>query len=116
MNENQLVEEQAWLALQEELKETFGKAPDLQTLLFLIGTQELGQLHRDFTKEEKQDLMHIAVCHLLSLDGYFEYIGRDDDGWPHYQVLKKTPEFGTNLIEQENVLKRQILKYFDKMN
>ena len=46
--------------------ERFGKKPDLEAILFLIGMQEYGQLKDKFTKEQKQDLMHVAVCLLLS--------------------------------------------------
>ena len=115
-NEEQLVFDTKWEGLLRELGNSLGKKPDLQTLLFLIGVQELGQIHRDFTKEEKQDLMHIAVCHLLSLDGYFEYLGRDEEGWPHYDAIKLMPALNEGLEKQEQLLKRQVLKYFDKMH
>ena len=114
MNTQQTTLETEWLALQTQLQKRFGKAPDLQTLLFLIGVQELGTLETDFNKEEKQDLMHIAVCHLLSLDGYFEFAGRDDDGWPHYNAIRSLPETTNNLVEQEDLLKRQIIRYFEE--
>lgn len=100
-----------WQDLLYELKGKFGRKPDLQSMLFLIGVQELNQLDRTFTKEEKQDLMHIAVCQLLSSKGYYrlEYI--DEDGWPHYTILKEHPDF--NLSKQEDFLKELILEYFD---
>lgn len=72
----------AWLQAQFEIKSMLGldKLPDLQGILFAIGLQELGQLRDEFSKEERQDLMHIAVCRLLSYDGYFELEGYDADG------------------------------------
>jgi len=112
MSTQQTTLETEWLALQTQLQARFGKAPDLQTLLFLIGVQELGRLEHNFNKEEKQDLMHIAVCHLLSLDGYFEFAGRDDDGWPHYNAIRPLPEASNNLGDQEDLLKRQVIRYF----
>ena len=105
---------QAWKALTGELKQTFGRRPNIQSLLFLIGVQELGQLDRPFEKEEKQDLMHIAVCKLLSQDGYFEFKGRDEDGWPHYRPIKALPEDTVGLKTQETLLKKMILRYFEK--
>ena len=51
-----------WWKLEEKLMERFGKKPDMETILFLIGIQEFGDLTGKFTKEQKQDLMHIAVC------------------------------------------------------
>lgn len=104
-----------WLKLMLELKQNFGRKPNLQSLLFLIGVQEFGDIHRKFSKEEKQDLMHIAVCHLLTKEGYFRYTGKDDEGWPHYAPLKKLPLDMKGLLQQEEFLKERILKYFDKI-
>ena len=72
----------AWLRIRHLIKDRFGKEslPDLNAILFLIGIQELGRWKAQFTKEEKQDLMHIAVCRLLSYEGYYEFVGRDADG------------------------------------
>ncbi len=105
--------EEDWSELQEELAEIFGQKPDLQALLFLIGIQELGHIRRKFSKEQKQDLMHIAVCHLMSLEGYFEFSHRDEDGWPHYIALKPAPELKEGAEKQELLLKRLALEYFD---
>lgn len=100
-----------WWELEAKLVERFGKKPDLETILFLIGIQEFGQLKAKFTKEQKQDLMHVAVCSLLSASGYYELIGKDDDGWPHFRQLK--PMLDMNPIEQENFIKDHILLYFE---
>ncbi|MFZ9660857.1 MAG: hypothetical protein ACO29O_03175 [Chitinophagaceae bacterium] len=99
-----------WIALEERLRERFDKKPDLETILFLIGIQELGNVSDQFTKEQKQDLMHVAVCSLLSQSGYFEMESVDEDGWPHFKPLKHLPEFSTK--EQEDFLKDHILLYF----
>lgn len=90
----------------------FKKNPDLHALLFLIGMRELGQVKKKFTKEEKQHLMHIAVCRLLSEEGYFELEGLDADGWPHWIALRQMPQ---TLEEQEYLLKKQIIRYFDAL-
>lgn len=84
----------------------------METILFLIGVQESGQLKEKFTKEQKQDLMHIAVCSLLEPSGYYEMEGADADGWPHFRQLKPMPDM--NPIEQENFLKDHILFYFER--
>ena len=44
----------------------------MEAILFLIGIQEVGDFRTKFTKEQKQDLMHVAVCSLLSPSGYYE--------------------------------------------
>ena len=82
----------------------------METLLFLIGVQEFGDIRKKFSKEEKQDLMHIAVCTVLSQSGYYALEGNDADGWPHFKQLKPLPGF--IMIEQENFLKDHILLYF----
>ena len=64
--------QQRWWNLEEKLVERFGKKPDLEAILFLIGIQEFGQIKKKFTKEQKQDLMHVAICSLLSQSGYYE--------------------------------------------
>ncbi len=106
-----------WLRIKHEVKDAFGKdnLPDMQAILFLIGVQELGIIHqRSFSKEEKQDLMHIAVCTLLEDEGYYEFKGRDQDGWPHWSVIKPFKEQGVE--NQEKVLKKSIIKYFKSLN
>ena len=100
-----------WWALEAKLVERFGKKPDMETILFLIGVQEFGQVKEKFTKEQKQDLMHIAICSLFAQSGYYELEGRDIDGWPHFRQLKSLPAFSA--IEQENFMKDHILLYFE---
>lgn len=102
-----------WEALTDKLETEFGKKPDLQAVLFLIGVDVLGQGFRKFTKEEKQDLMHIAVCRLLMFSGYYEHLGNDEAGWPHFKAIKKLP--GVNLLEQEDLLKAHALYYFEEI-
>ena len=103
--------QQRWWQLEAKLIERFGKKPDLEAVLFLIGIQEFGQIREKFTKEQKQDLIHVAVCRLLSQSGYYELEETDDEGWPHFKQRKPMPEMST--IEQENFLKDHILLYFD---
>lgn len=101
-----------WWALEAKLTERFGKKPDMEAILFLIGIQELGLVKKKFTKEQKQDLMHIAICRLLSPSGYYKLEKVDNEGWPHYKQLK--PMTNMTAIEQENFLKDHILLYFEE--
>lgn len=84
----------------------------METILFLIGIQELGAIKETFSKEQKQDLMHIAVCALLAQSGFYELQGVDGDGWPHFRQLRDLPIFPAH--EQELFLKDHVLLYFDK--
>ncbi len=99
-----------WWKLEEKFLERFGKKPDVESVLFLIGIQELGLIQKKFTKEQKQDLMHIAICTVLAPSGYYELSNADEEGWPHFQQLKPMPEIDP--IMQENFLKDHILLYF----
>jgi hypothetical protein len=99
-----------WWKLEEKMMERFGKKPDLESILFLIGIQELGDIREKFTKEQKQDLMHIAICTVMSPSGFYELEGVDEDGWPHFRQLKAMPVMDP--IAQENFLKDHVLLYF----
>ena len=99
-----------WWKLEEKLMGRFEKKPDVETILFLIGVQELGDIRKKFSKEQKQDLMHIAICTILSSSGYYELERVDEDGWPHFKQLKAMPNM--HPIEQELFLKDHILLYF----
>lgn len=101
-----------WDKLTARLAEQFGEAPDLQTVLFLIGVQELGKGYQKFTKEQKQDLMHIATCALLSQFGYYELEGVDEEGWPHWKPVSKLPPLKVG--QQEQLLIQAIVEYFEK--
>jgi hypothetical protein len=105
--------ERHWQSLLGLLEKSLGKKPkDLNGILFTIGVQELGKGAKFFSKEEKQDLMHIAICKVLSLSGYYELEGTDKDGWPHWKLVKKLPHF--DLLEQEKLLKLHVIEYFEK--
>ena len=105
--------ERQWNRLLAELELILEKKPkDLNGVLFIVGMQELGRGARRFSKEEKQDLMHIAICKVLSLSGYYELEGLDAEGWPHWKLVKKLPHF--DLLDQEKLLKMHVLEYFEK--
>jgi hypothetical protein len=102
-----------WAALLADVGRMIGKRPkDLNGVLFLIGVQELGQGSKIFSKEEKQDLMHIGICKVLSLSGFYKLVGQDNEGWPHWELIKKLPHF--DLLEQEKFLKWHVIEYFEK--
>jgi hypothetical protein len=103
-----------WLEIRNKIAESLGRpeVPDLQTTLYLIGIQELGWWEdKKFSKEEKQDLMHIGVCTLLEEDGYYEFKGRDHDGWPHWVEGRNFDKKG--IENQEEYLVEKVIKYFE---
>ena len=103
-----------WNALQERLAADFDTdKPDIKVVLFLIGVQELGQGPRKFSKRQKEELMHIATCRLFSRMGFYELEGLDQDGWPHWKLVGKIPNY--TMLEQEMIMKSLIIDYFEEM-
>ena len=68
-----------------------GEDLDLDAIIYLIGVQELGKFSQIYKKDEKLNLMHIAICRLLEPYGYYEFEFFDNDGWPHYRVKEELP-------------------------
>lgn len=103
---------QRWELVVEKLSSQFadGERLDLDAIIYLIGVQELGQLHTTFKKDHKLDLMHIAICKLLAPYGYYEFDFVDEDGWPHYKVLEQLPHLKAG--EQSVLMKEAIVNYF----
>ena len=87
---------------------------DVDSIIFLIGIQELGQFQKRFNKQKKLEVIHIAVCKLLSDYGYYEFDYTDNDGWPHYKLIKKLPNLKAG--EQTILMKKAIINYFVKSN
>ena len=100
-----------WNKTVKSLEQRFGQDIDLQAILFLIGLQELGLGHNKLNKNQKLDIMHIAVCALLSQWGYYTFSGHDKDGWPHWQATEKLPHLTPK--EQNKLIKEAIVEYFD---
>ncbi|GLB48348.1 hypothetical protein [Neptunitalea lumnitzerae] len=89
-----------------------GDQLDLDAIIYLIGVQELGQLHRRFKKDDKLNLMHIAICRLLEPYGYYEFDHVDADGWPHYTIKEQLPALKAG--EQSILMKEAIVQYFSE--
>jgi hypothetical protein len=105
---------QKFKALQVKLATQFDNdLPDIKVILFLIGVQELGKGPRKFSKRQKEELMHIANCRLFSELGFYELEGIDQDGWPHWKILKPIPAY--TLLEQEMLMKTMIVNYFEEV-
>ncbi|WP_334056188.1 hypothetical protein [Polaribacter sp. P097] len=111
--ENTLKEK--WSLLVSKLSADFADGDELNVdgIIYLIGVQELGQGHRAFKKDEKMNLMHIAICKLLEPYGYYEFDYFDDDGWPHYKILTDLPNLKPG--EQTVLMKEAIVTYFETL-
>ena len=94
----------------KKISKQFGDDIDIQGLLFIIGLQELGKGKVKLSKNEKLDVMHIAICTLLSPYGYYEFEGLDKDGWPHWKTTEKLPPLKP--AQQQEIIKQAIVEYF----
>ncbi len=101
-----------WQMVVTKLSKQFadGELLDLDAIIYLIGVQELGQLNKEFKKEQKLDLMHIAICKLLTPYGYYSLDFVDAEGWPHYKTIASLPNLKAG--EQSVLMKEAIVNYF----
>ncbi len=101
-----------WEQLVQKLSVQFadGDTMELDAIIYLVGVQELGQIHNTFKKDEKLNLMHIAICRLLEPYGYYEFEYFDEDGWPHYAIKEELPALKAG--EQSVLMKEAIVTYF----
>ncbi len=101
-----------WQELIEKLSAQFidGDSLGLDAVIYLVGVQELGQYHKKYKKDEKLNLMHIAICRLLEPYGYYEFDFFDEEGWPHYTVKEELPPLKAG--EQSVLMKEAIVGYF----
>ena len=107
-------DEKQWKLVLDNIKTRFDKKANLQSILFLIGHRELGKIQHKFSKEEKQDLIHVGVCTLLTNAGYYKYIGEDKEGWPHFVLNSGNEKLSQK--DQERLLKIEVINYFKKHN
>jgi len=104
-----------WEEVKEKLSEKFGggEIMDVDSIIYLIGVQELGKGYGKFDKDEKINIMHIAICKLLEPFGYYEFDFFDEDGWPHYKIIDELPHLKSG--EQSILMKEAIVMYFQKI-
>lgn len=105
---------QRWEDLQQKLSHQFadGELMDLDAIIYLVGVQELGKPQAKFKKDDKINLMHIAICTLLEPYGFYEFDYIDEDGWPHFKNLSKLPALKAG--EQTVLMKEALVSYFLK--
>lgn len=101
-----------WEDLRKKLSNQFadGEMMELDAIIYLVGVQELGQPQKKFKKDDKVNLMHIAICRLLEPYGFYEFDFVDEDGWPHYNNITKLPALRPG--EQSVLMKEAIVQYF----
>lgn len=105
-----------WEEIQQNISEKFGggEKMDLDAIVYMIGIQELGKGYKKFSKDEKLNIMHIAICKLLEPFGYYEFDYFDEDGWPHYKTIDELPNLKGG--EQSVLMKEAVVLYFEQLN
>lgn len=101
-----------WEKVKLFVQNRFGETLDIQTILYIIGLQELGKNHQPLQKEQKVDIIHIGTCTVLISYGYYKKIGLDFEGWPHFKNIKKLPNHLVGEL-QENFMKKAIIEYLN---
>lgn len=107
-----MTEAELWQKVETFFRENFQAENNvpLETILFLIGVQELGSGQQKYTKDDKVNLIHIAVCRLMEPFGYFKFSHYDNDGYPHFEQLQEMPNLKPN--EQQILMKKAVIQYF----
>ncbi len=102
-----------WAALQTALEKQFGEPPELEAILLLVGIQEIGKGPMRLNKQQKMDALHVAICSLLIPYEYYRFVGRDEDGWPHFEATEHLP--GLKPIQQQRLIKEALIDYFSPL-
>ena len=103
--------EKNWRDLILKLEKSFNDEVSLKGILYLIGVQELNFGIKQFSREEKINVLHVATCRLLSDYGYYMFDRIDKDGWPHYKELKALKNLSEK--DQKKLLKEAIINYLN---
>ncbi|MFB9120441.1 hypothetical protein ACFFUE_04480 [Bergeyella porcorum] len=107
-----MTEAELWKKVEQFFVEHFDAEPNIaiETILYLIGIQELGSGKQQYSKDDKVNLIHIAVCRLLQPFGFYDFSHYDEDGYPHFTERESLPELRPN--EQTLLMKKAIIQYF----
>ncbi len=103
-----------WDRLISILNERFsdGETIDVEGVLYLVGLQELGQLHQKMKKDDNINLIHVGICTVLEPYGYYRFDFYDEEGWPHFELLEALPNLKPG--EQSILIKEALVGYFLK--
>ena len=103
-----------WDRLISILNERFsdGETIDVEGVLYLVGLQELGQIHQKMKKDDNINLIHIGICTVLEPYGYYRFDFYDEEGWPHFELLEALPNLKPG--EQSILIKEALVGYFLK--
>ncbi|MCW3805092.1 hypothetical protein [Plebeiibacterium marinum] len=101
-----------WEELLLRVSKKFKVLADFDFVLFLIGIQERGLGYKKYSKEEKMDLINLARCKMFEKAGFYTEAGKDEEGWPRFEVVKTLEDMLPS--EREKVLKQEMINYLDE--
>lgn len=108
------INKKKWQKIKDFIANNFldGEEPDLDAILFLIGHREVGQNKKNYKKDEKLDILHVAICRVLMPYGYYQLLSLDNEGWPHFELTEELPNLKPG--EQSLLMKEAIIRYFEE--
>ncbi|MDO9262148.1 MAG: hypothetical protein Q7U08_09425 [Flavobacteriaceae bacterium] len=106
--------EEKYTQLEQKLSQQFadGDTVKIDAILYLIGVQELGKGFRQFSKDDKVNLMHIAICKIFEPFGHYKFTHHDEDGWPHFEATSQLPTM--DVEQQKEKMKEAVVLYFEQ--
>ena len=103
-----------WEVLVADIEARFGRMPDIDAILFLIGVQSVGRgFEPDLPKERKQSLIMEGSYLAFETLGVYHRMGLERNGFWIWEKTADVPELG--LEDQEKLLQIGILNYFDQL-
>ncbi|NLA25574.1 MAG: hypothetical protein GX879_11470 [Bacteroidales bacterium] len=103
--------EDAWNEIILKVSKHFKVTADFDFILFVIGVQERGTGFKEYTREEKWDMINLAKCKLFARKGYLKETGHDSENWPTFEEVKKMRTLSPSL--NQRILKEAIIEYFE---
>lgn len=102
-----------WSELLSRVEAQFGRVPDVDALLFLIGVQSVGRGYEpDLPKERKQSLIMEGSYLALETLGVYARVGMERNGFLIWEKALELPPLSVD--EQEKLLRIGILNYFEE--
>lgn len=102
-----------WETLTDKISIQFNTVVNFEFVLFLIGIQYRGCGFKDFSRNEKLDLINLARCLMLSNAGFLKQVEEAAGEWPKFEQngsMEVLPQG-----EQNKVIKSEIIKYFNNL-
>lgn len=104
-----------WDQLVAQIEQRFGREPDIEAILFLIGIQSVGRGYEpELPKERKQSLIMEGSYLAFETLGVYSRVGMERNGFWIWEKNFDLPKMSVE--DQEKLLQIGILNYFDEMS